>query len=271
MKASTSSSTYRAREFAALSGVTVRALHHYDRLGLLTPCRTAAGHRVYSTRDLEAVRQIVALKLIGLPLRDIAVLRRASGPALASVLRARRLSLEEQQRLLTRLIAAIRDVEDALDTDGSTDPQLLRRIVEVIDVPHEDDKQGGDEADAEWRRVAIETSKHRRSLSPDVLSELGRQWESLLADIQAVLDEDPSAPVVQQLAARWVALIQAMNGTAVPLPTLIRCGQSTLRQLEKKSPQISSSPWARGMHLMVRAVAGQGTADALPSARANGR
>jgi len=246
--------TYRTREFAALSGVTIRALHHYDRLGLLTPRRTTAGHRVYSIGDLESVRQIVALKLIGLPLKDIAVLRDANGPALAVALRTRRVSLEVQQRLLNRLIAAIRDVEDALNSCGSADPQLLRRIVEVIDVPHEDDKRGGDEADAEWRRVAIETSKHRRSLSPDVLSELGRQWESLLADIQAVLDQDPSAPVVQQLAARWVALIEAMNGTAVPLPTLIRCGQSTLRQFEKKSPEISSSPWARGMNLMVRAV-----------------
>jgi len=30
-------SVYRAKEFAELSGVTVRALHHYDRLGLLKP------------------------------------------------------------------------------------------------------------------------------------------------------------------------------------------------------------------------------------------
>lgn len=242
------SPTYRAREFAALAGVTIRALHHYDRLGLLTPCRTAAGHRVYSTRDLEAVRQIVALKLIGLPLKDIAVLRGASGPALARVLRARRLSLEEEQRLLTRLIAAIRDVEDALDADRSHGSELLRRIAEVIDVQTDHDE------DVEWRAVARETSKHRRSLAPDVLAELGTQWESLLTDIQAVLDEDPSAPVVQQLAARWIALIKAMNGTAVPLSTLLRCGQSTLRHFEEKSPQFSSSPWARGVQLMVRAV-----------------
>jgi DNA-binding transcriptional MerR regulator len=35
-------------EFAALTGVTVRALHHYDRLGLLKPSRySSAGYRLY--------------------------------------------------------------------------------------------------------------------------------------------------------------------------------------------------------------------------------
>lgn len=32
--------TYHAREFAEIAGVTVRALHHYDRIGLLKPRRT---------------------------------------------------------------------------------------------------------------------------------------------------------------------------------------------------------------------------------------
>jgi DNA-binding transcriptional MerR regulator len=40
-------------EFAELAGVTVKALHHYDRLGLLKPRRNDAGYRVYSPADLE--------------------------------------------------------------------------------------------------------------------------------------------------------------------------------------------------------------------------
>ena len=67
-------STYRIREFAELAGVTVRALHHYDRLGLLKPRRTQTGYRVYSAKDLETLEQIVALKFIGLPLDKIKLL-----------------------------------------------------------------------------------------------------------------------------------------------------------------------------------------------------
>jgi hypothetical protein len=51
-------SIYRVGQFAKLAGVTVRALHHYDRLGLLRPKRGAGGYRVYSERDLELLEQL---------------------------------------------------------------------------------------------------------------------------------------------------------------------------------------------------------------------
>ncbi len=62
---------YRIHEFARLAGVTVKALHHYDRLGLLQPGRTEAGYRVYCERDLETLEQIVALRFLGIPLKQI--------------------------------------------------------------------------------------------------------------------------------------------------------------------------------------------------------
>jgi len=61
-------SQYSVAELAELAGVTVKALHHYDRLGLLCPRRSNAGYRLYSSRDLERLEQIVALKAIGLSL-----------------------------------------------------------------------------------------------------------------------------------------------------------------------------------------------------------
>jgi DNA-binding transcriptional MerR regulator len=241
------SASYRPREFAALAGVTVRTLHYYDRLGLLEPRRTAGGHRLYSRQDLESLQQIVALKAIGVPLRDIAALRHAAGQELAAVLRAQRASLEEQHGHLARLIAAIGDVEVASGADADASGDLLRRLVDAIEMPKSAD---------EWRSVVRETSRHRCLLSADERAALGEQWASLLAEIQSVLDQAPSAPVVQALARRWVGLIQAANGTSVPLATLLRCGDGTLRQLETQWPQLHASPWGRAMNLMRRAVEG---------------
>jgi MerR family transcriptional regulator, thiopeptide resistance regulator len=63
---------YRASEFAALAGVTVRTLHHYDRAGLLRPtARTDAGYRLYGGREFARLQQILTLKFIGLPLEEI--------------------------------------------------------------------------------------------------------------------------------------------------------------------------------------------------------
>jgi len=60
--------TYRVHEFAELTGVSVRALHHYDRLGLLKPRRAASRYRIYVADDVAVLEQIVALKFIGVPL-----------------------------------------------------------------------------------------------------------------------------------------------------------------------------------------------------------
>jgi DNA-binding transcriptional MerR regulator len=68
----TPGTAYRIQEFARLAGVTVRALHHYDRLGLLKPLRRArSGYCLYRDSDLARLEQIVVLKFVGLPLADI--------------------------------------------------------------------------------------------------------------------------------------------------------------------------------------------------------
>ena len=87
---------YHVHEFAERAGVTVKALHHYDRLGLLKPRRTAAGYRLYADRDLERLEQIVALKFIGLSLRQIKVVLDRETLPLSDALRLQRQVLSDQ-------------------------------------------------------------------------------------------------------------------------------------------------------------------------------
>src|SRR3954463_10359264 len=90
MKGRPVTSVYRVQAFADLAGVTVRALHHYDRLALLRPKRTGAGYRLYSLADLQRLEQIVALKFLGLPLKQIKTVLDRDARALPEVLRAQR-------------------------------------------------------------------------------------------------------------------------------------------------------------------------------------
>jgi hypothetical protein len=62
---------YHVHEFAGLAGVTVKTLHHYDRLGLLIPTRTEAGYRLYAEADLERLGQTIALKFLGFSLKQV--------------------------------------------------------------------------------------------------------------------------------------------------------------------------------------------------------
>lgn len=99
---------YSVQEFARLAGVTVKALHHYDRLGLLQPRRSQAGYRIYEDRDLERLEQIVALRFLGLPLKQIEIVLEQDALELPQALRLQRKVLEGKRQLLDRAIESIR-------------------------------------------------------------------------------------------------------------------------------------------------------------------
>ena len=124
--------SYQAQEFAKRAGVTVRALHHYDRLGLLLPNgRTEAGYRLYCDRDLVRLEQILALKFIGFSLKEIQQLLKRGSRDLPAVLRRQRGMMEEKRRRLDLAIEAIRKAEAAAAHDP-TDWEAFRKIIEVI-------------------------------------------------------------------------------------------------------------------------------------------
>ncbi|MEV0276363.1 MerR family transcriptional regulator [Streptomyces sp. NPDC050610] len=70
----TASATWKVGPLAEASGLTVRTLHHWDTIGLLSPSRrTAGGHREYADEDLVRLYQVLALRSLGLSLETIAV------------------------------------------------------------------------------------------------------------------------------------------------------------------------------------------------------
>jgi DNA-binding transcriptional MerR regulator len=64
--------TWRIGDVAVATGLTVRALHHYDQIGLVVPSeRTAAGHRLYTDSDLRKLYMVTALRQMGLSLEQV--------------------------------------------------------------------------------------------------------------------------------------------------------------------------------------------------------
>ncbi|WP_181350406.1 MerR family transcriptional regulator [Thalassobacillus sp. CUG 92003] len=61
----------KVKEVADLVGISVRTLHHYDEIGLLSPDTTSSGYRQYSDHDLETLQQILFYKELGFPLKKI--------------------------------------------------------------------------------------------------------------------------------------------------------------------------------------------------------
>jgi len=187
---------YQVHEFAQRAGVTAKALHHYDRIGLLKPGRTEAGYRLYTERDLERLEQIVALKFLGLPLRQIQAVLDRAGVALPEALRQQRAVLEEKQRILGRAICAIQDAEEALASGKAAEAAAWKRIIEVIAMQQDiEAMREYYSADAWLKRK----QHYERWPSPD--------FEGLFREVGAALGEDPAGQKAEELKARMRELV----------------------------------------------------------------
>jgi DNA-binding transcriptional MerR regulator len=200
--------TYRTAAFAALAGVTSRALRHYDRLGLLKPQRSSSGYRLYSARDLERLEEIVALKFIGIPLKQIAAMQHHADRSFVDVLHAQLESIDARRRVLTRAIAAVPAAEASLRSGTSIDAALFRQIIEVMhmDTTHE-------ETMAKYSAMLRAKISHLTAMSADERAAMKQQWTALVEDVKGALDEPPASPKAQGLLNRWHALHGALTGT----------------------------------------------------------
>jgi DNA-binding transcriptional MerR regulator len=104
---------YTVGTVARLAGTSVRSLHHYDRIGLLTPGeRNAAGYRLYSRADLKRLQQILFYRALGFTLDDIgAILADPAQDARAHLRRQHRLLREQVSRGQQMLAAIEKELE----------------------------------------------------------------------------------------------------------------------------------------------------------------
>jgi DNA-binding transcriptional MerR regulator len=198
---------YRIQAFAELAGVTVRALHHYDQIHLLKPRRTEAGYRLYGIGDLERLEQIVALKFLGLPLKQIQLLLDREALSLPDALRMQRAVLEQKRGLLERAIGAIREAESAVRPGRQTDAAVLKKIIEVIEMQDNTDWMMKYYDDSAKAKLAV----RQQEWTPEFQEECSRQWLQLIADVEAALGEDPASERVQALAERWTKLVEGFT------------------------------------------------------------
>lgn len=122
--------TWRIGELARETGLTVRTLHHYDQLGLLSPlARTEGGHRCYTSGDVRRLHRIVALRSLGISLEEIGTLLDGD-PDPAGLLRRQLDVTEERIRTATGLRARLLDVLDSLSRNAEPSARQLLQLIE---------------------------------------------------------------------------------------------------------------------------------------------
>ncbi len=117
-------SEYTVGALGRLSGVTVRTLHHYDSIGLLSPsARSAAGYRLYSQADLLRLRQVLFYRELGFGLDEIAEMLADPADGTDDHLRRQHQLLRERAARTAALLRAVEKEMEARDMGMALTPE----------------------------------------------------------------------------------------------------------------------------------------------------
>jgi DNA-binding transcriptional MerR regulator len=118
---------YSVQRFAKLTGVTIKALRHYERVGLLSPARASRGYRQYSYADMQRLERVLSLRALGFSLKDVAALIDADPATRTVLLRQQRDKLEDRRARIARAIDII-----GVATAGEDDEAAFERAMGQI-------------------------------------------------------------------------------------------------------------------------------------------
>lgn len=199
---------WKVGEVARHTGLSVRTLHHYDAIGLLSPShRSESGYRLYDTGDLARLQQIRSLRQLGFSLEEIRSLLDEPDLSPGQVVELHLSQLVEQLAAQQRLYDRLSWLASRLATAGEISAAEFMDTIEVMTMVENVERYYTPEQRAELQKRA-------ESIGPERLHQVEAEWPALIAQVRVEMERgtDPSDERVQALAGRWKALIAEFTG-----------------------------------------------------------
>lgn len=205
-------------EVAALAGVTVRTLHHYDRIGLLSPSgRTSSGYRQYGAGDLDRLHQVLLYRELGFPLEEVAALLDDASADPVEHLRRQHRLLGDRLERTQAMVAAVEKEMEARAMGISLTPE------ERLEVFGEHDPaRYAPEVEERWGETGAYAESRRKTASYSTAD-----WVRIKAEMA-------------DISNRWVAVMRsgAAPGSAEAMDVAEENRQHISRSFYECSPQM---------------------------------
>lgn len=218
--------TWKVGELARLTGITVRTLHHYDEIGLISPSHhSRSEHRLYDAADLARLQRILSLKQLGFSLEEIqgCLDRQEFSPQ--RVLRMHidllRDGIDLQRRLCDRLEA----IAAALERSEDVSADEFMRTIEVMTM-----------FEKYYTKEQLGELRERgRTLGPERIRAVENEWRELIAKVRAEMERgtDPASEVMKPLVKRWSELVREFTGGNPGI-------EASLRNVYREEPQAAA-------------------------------
>lgn len=182
-------------ELAKQTGLSIRTLHYYDEIGLLSPShRTEVGHRLYSDQDIIRLQQILSLRQLGFSLKEIIECLETPEFALPKVIDLHRTRIREQMALSRTLLQRLNGIATELETTRSVAVENLIQVMETITMSEQ-----------------YFTPEQQTALAAR-FQEREAQWQEMLGLARDVMSQgtDLSSIKVRALAQYWQQIMKSL-------------------------------------------------------------
>ncbi|ASK61497.1 MerR family transcriptional regulator [Virgibacillus phasianinus] len=197
----------KVKEVADLVGISVRTLHHYDEIGLLTPeDTTESGYRLYSQRNLSTLQQIFFFKELGFPLKKIKEIMESPGFNRNEALEVQRNMLLEKRKRMDAMITMIdKTIQDSKRELVMSEKEKFAGF-DFSNNPYEQ------EARERWGDKAIDESNARiNNMSKDEQKLLGKEFDAIYNKLAKLRNQSPESAEAQAAIEEWFVYLNKMG------------------------------------------------------------
>ncbi len=198
------------QRLADAAGVSVRTLHHYDRIGLLVPSeRSESGYRLYGEKDLAKLQHILFYRELDVPLKEIRCILDAPDFDRISALHKHARELEHRRDRLNVLLQTIQQTLLSLENNTMPTPEDL---YQGFGPQAEAIRQ---EAVVRYGKEAVQRSEGAlKKLSKEHLQALVAKQKELRNTLFKLKDANPHSQAVQDLIREHYDVTRAFWGTS---------------------------------------------------------
>jgi len=204
---------YAVNKLAKMAGVSVRTLHYYDQIGLLTPSvRTSAGYRLYGEGELLRLQQILFYRELEVELKDICSILDDPGFDLLHALEGHRQMLLAKKDRIETLVATVEKTLFHLKNNVNMNVEDL-----YAGLPKEQAEAWRQEAQEKWPGQVAHAEKQLLKMDKDSYQQLQEGFKSNWERLAAASHLDPGSDEVQQDIATHYGYIQQFWGKSCNL------------------------------------------------------
>lgn len=196
---------WKIGELAQQTGLTVRALHHYDQIDLFSSSDvTESGHRIYTEADVAKLQQILSLKQLGFSLEEIKATIEDPNFNPVEVIKVQLETVKKQIMVQEQLYTRLEGMYELLADQQEVQSEQFIKLIEVMNMSEKYfTKEQLDKMKNQTNQFSIEEKR-----------QVENEWTELIAAIRVELKKGtpPENPNMVRLAAQWQELTNKFTG-----------------------------------------------------------